>query len=169
MDQVSTGFAFMYQLIRLHQSPIAFDAIHQSSNVRNTSSTLQDQIEYHPQEFQPFQSFPIIRAILTEFYTYITSHQHKQGNNLQAGLKFVRKHLAKEDRKVEGPVIVITGASRGIGKAVALALGKAGCKVLVNYARSSKKTEEVCKEVIDPHNEVVSSFDPIRHQIRDDE
>lgn len=31
--------------------------------------------------------------------------------------------------KVEGPVVVVTGASRGIGKAIALSLGKAGCKV----------------------------------------
>lgn len=49
--------------------------------------------------------------------------------------------------KVEAPVVVVTGASRGIGKAVALALGKAGCKVLVNYARSSKEAEEVCKQI----------------------
>ncbi|KAH0690229.1 hypothetical protein KY290_019877 [Solanum tuberosum] len=48
---------------------------------------------------------------------------------------------------VEAPVVVITGASRGIGRAVALALGKAGCKVLVNYARSSKGAEEVSKEI----------------------
>ncbi|KAK4492703.1 hypothetical protein RD792_003523 [Penstemon davidsonii] len=50
-------------------------------------------------------------------------------------------------QKVEAPVVIITGASRGIGKAVALTLGKAGCKVLVNYARSSKEAEEVCKEI----------------------
>ncbi|KAI5352052.1 PREDICTED: 3-oxoacyl- [Prunus dulcis] len=49
--------------------------------------------------------------------------------------------------KVEGPVVVVTGASRGIGKAIALSLGKAGCKVLVNYARSSKEAEEVSKEI----------------------
>ncbi|GFP88350.1 3-oxoacyl-[acyl-carrier-protein] reductase chloroplastic [Phtheirospermum japonicum] len=50
-------------------------------------------------------------------------------------------------QKVEAPVVIVTGASRGIGKAVALAMGKSGCKVLVNYARSSKEAEEVCKEI----------------------
>ncbi|XP_022776258.1 3-oxoacyl-[acyl-carrier-protein] reductase 4-like isoform X1 [Durio zibethinus] len=50
-------------------------------------------------------------------------------------------------QKVEAPVAIVTGASRGIGKAVALALGKAGCKVLVNYARSSKEAEDVSKEI----------------------
>lgn len=50
-------------------------------------------------------------------------------------------------QSVEAPVVVVTGASRGIGKAIALALGKKGCKVLVNYARSSKEAEEVTKEI----------------------
>ncbi|CAK8567200.1 unnamed protein product [Lathyrus sativus] len=50
-------------------------------------------------------------------------------------------------QKVEAPVVIVTGASRGIGRAIALALGKAGCKVLVNYARSSKEAEEVSKEI----------------------
>ncbi|XP_015079822.1 3-oxoacyl-[acyl-carrier-protein] reductase 4-like [Solanum pennellii] len=53
----------------------------------------------------------------------------------------------KAAAKVEAPVVIVTGASRGIGKAIALALGKAGCKVLVNYARSSKEAEEVSKEI----------------------
>ncbi|KAM7250962.1 hypothetical protein ACFE04_022845 [Oxalis oulophora] len=48
---------------------------------------------------------------------------------------------------VESPVVIITGASRGIGKAIALSLGNQGCKVLVNYARSSKDAEQVCKEI----------------------
>jgi hypothetical protein len=33
-------------------------------------------------------------------------------------------------KAVEAPVAVVTGASRGIGKAIALALGAAGCKVI---------------------------------------
>jgi hypothetical protein len=32
--------------------------------------------------------------------------------------------------RLEAPVAVVTGASRGIGRAIAVALGKAGCKVL---------------------------------------
>ncbi|KAJ3675725.1 hypothetical protein LUZ60_004767 [Juncus effusus] len=59
----------------------------------------------------------------------------------------VEQATVKEEQKVEAPVAIVTGASRGIGKAVALALGKAGCKVLVNYARSAKEAEEVSKEI----------------------
>eukprot|EP00246_Nothoceros_aenigmaticus_P002635 TRINITY_DN13495_c0_g1_i1.p1 TRINITY_DN13495_c0_g1~~TRINITY_DN13495_c0_g1_i1.p1 ORF type:complete len:336 (-),score=65.43 TRINITY_DN13495_c0_g1_i1:667-1674(-) len=48
---------------------------------------------------------------------------------------------------VEAPVSIVTGASRGIGREIALALGGAGGKVLVNYARSSKEAEEVAQEI----------------------
>ncbi|KAL2343433.1 hypothetical protein Fmac_004718 [Flemingia macrophylla] len=46
-------------------------------------------------------------------------------------------------QNMEAPVVVVTGASRGIGRAIALSLGKAACKVLVNYARSYTQAEEV--------------------------
>lgn len=59
----------------------------------------------------------------------------------------VEQATVEETPKVDTPVVIITGASRGIGKAIALAMGKAGCKVLVNYARSSKEAEEVSKEI----------------------
>uniref|UniRef100_A0A0R5QM78 3-oxoacyl-[acyl-carrier-protein] reductase n=1 Tax=Salvia miltiorrhiza TaxID=226208 RepID=A0A0R5QM78_SALMI len=65
----------------------------------------------------------------------------------KAQVATVEQAATEAPQKVEAPVVVITGASRGIGKAVALALGKAGCKILVNYARSSSEAEEVCKEI----------------------
>jgi len=39
------------------------------------------------------------------------------------------KLRTEETRILEAPVVIITGASRGIGKAIALTLGRAGCKV----------------------------------------
>ncbi|CAA7023595.1 unnamed protein product [Microthlaspi erraticum] len=59
----------------------------------------------------------------------------------------VEESIGEAAQKVESPVVVVTGASRGIGKAIALSLGKQGCKVLVNYARSAKEAEEVSKEI----------------------
>ncbi|GKV14700.1 hypothetical protein SLEP1_g25532 [Rubroshorea leprosula] len=59
----------------------------------------------------------------------------------------VQQASTEAGQKVEAPVVIVTGASRGIGRAIALALGKAGCKVLVNYARSSKEAEEVSNEI----------------------
>ncbi|XP_042402610.1 3-oxoacyl-[acyl-carrier-protein] reductase, chloroplastic-like isoform X1 [Zingiber officinale] len=59
----------------------------------------------------------------------------------------VEQPITAKAQKLEAPVVIVTGASRGIGKAIALKLGKAGCKVLVNYARSSKEAEEVSKEI----------------------
>ncbi|KAI8526916.1 hypothetical protein RHMOL_Rhmol12G0035900 [Rhododendron molle] len=65
----------------------------------------------------------------------------------KAQVTTVAQASIESTQSVEAPVVVVTGASRGIGRAIALALGKAGCKVLVNYARSLKEAEEVCKEI----------------------
>lgn len=46
-----------------------------------------------------------------------------------------------------GPVCVVTGASRGIGAAIALALGSAGARVVVNYAASEGPANEVCAQI----------------------
>lgn len=46
-------------------------------------------------------------------------------------------------------VAIVTGASRGIGKAIALELGSKGCKVAVNYSSSSAAAEEVAQQIID--------------------
>jgi 3-oxoacyl-[acyl-carrier protein] reductase len=44
-------------------------------------------------------------------------------------------------------VALVTGASRGIGRATAIALAATGVKVVVNYAQSSGAAEEVVQEI----------------------
>ncbi len=46
-------------------------------------------------------------------------------------------------QRLTGQVAVITGGSRGIGKAIALALAAEGAAVVVNYAASSQAAEEI--------------------------
>lgn len=56
----------------------------------------------------------------------------------------------------EGGVAVVTGGSRGIGKSIALALGAAGCKVVVNYAASAAGAEGVVAEIKEGGGEAVA-------------
>ena len=44
-------------------------------------------------------------------------------------------------------VAIVTGGSRGIGKAIAIALAEAGANILLNYSRSDKQADEVKKQV----------------------
>lgn len=44
-------------------------------------------------------------------------------------------------------VVIITGASRGLGKKLALKFGKKGERVLVNYKESKEEAEEVAEEI----------------------
>jgi len=48
---------------------------------------------------------------------------------------------------LEEKVAIVTGASRGLGRAVAFALAGAGAKVVVNYAGSADKAAEVVDEI----------------------
>jgi 3-oxoacyl-[acyl-carrier protein] reductase len=49
--------------------------------------------------------------------------------------------------KLKGKTALVTGASRGIGRATALALAQAGAQVLVHYGSSEKEADAVVAEI----------------------
>lgn len=60
--------------------------------------------------------------------------------------------MAADDPKV----CVVTGSSRGIGRAVAEAFASAGCKVVINYASSSQAAEDAVAKVKDLGGDAVA-------------
>lgn len=74
------------------------------------------------------------------------------------GISFRRglSMTAAATASLEGKTALVTGASRGIGKAIALALAAVGAKVAVNYARSAEAAEAVVKEIADMGGEAIA-------------
>jgi 3-oxoacyl-[acyl-carrier protein] reductase len=55
--------------------------------------------------------------------------------------------LPEDLQNLRGKVAIVTGASRGIGRAIALELAKQGATVAVNYANSSNAATEVVETI----------------------
>ncbi|MUL39295.1 3-oxoacyl-[acyl-carrier-protein] reductase [Gloeocapsopsis dulcis] len=55
--------------------------------------------------------------------------------------------LPENLQRLREQVAIVTGASRGIGKAIALSLASEGASVVVNYASSSNAAEQVVEEI----------------------
>ena len=67
---------------------------------------------------------------------------------------------------LEGKVAVVTGASRGIGREVALTLAGYGAKVIVNYCGSREKAEEVVASIKENvYQGDVSDFDTAKEMM----
>ena len=49
--------------------------------------------------------------------------------------------------RLEGKTALVTGASRGIGRAIAIVLAREGAKVAINYSTSASKAKEVAEEI----------------------
>lgn len=57
---------------------------------------------------------------------------------------------------LQGKVALVTGASRGIGKAIAVELGKRGAKVIVNYSKSAEGANEAVEAIKATGSEAVA-------------
>ncbi len=49
--------------------------------------------------------------------------------------------------RLDGKAVLVTGASRGIGRAIAIELAKEGAKVAINYQSNDAKAQEVADEI----------------------
>ncbi|MBI2100983.1 3-oxoacyl-ACP reductase FabG [Candidatus Woesearchaeota archaeon] len=50
-------------------------------------------------------------------------------------------------KRLEGKVAVVTGSNRGIGKGIAIALAKEGCRVVVNSYREDEEAKNTVEEI----------------------
>jgi len=55
--------------------------------------------------------------------------------------------MLQEMHDLTDKVAVVTGGSRGIGKAIVLALAEAGADILLNYSRSDKAADQIKKQI----------------------
>ena len=70
-----------------------------------------------------------------------------------------------KNKILSGKVALVTGASRGIGKSIALSLGELGAEVIVNYSASDVSAEEVTKSI---NNKGGSSY-KLKFDVSDEE
>ena len=58
--------------------------------------------------------------------------------------------------KLQDRVAIVTGAGRGIGRAVALGLAQEGARVVVNYSRSVEAAESVVQQIAERGGEAIA-------------
>ncbi len=69
--------------------------------------------------------------------------------------------MTKSD--IEGKIALVTGASKGIGRSVALELANKGVRVAINYHTSDKAAEDVVDAIIDQGGEAIAIKADVSH------
>ncbi|MCD6518326.1 MAG: 3-oxoacyl-[acyl-carrier-protein] reductase [Anaerolineae bacterium] len=59
-------------------------------------------------------------------------------------------------KRLQGRVAIVTGSSRGIGRAIALELARQGCKVVVNYRSNAEAAQEVLQRIQEEGGEAIA-------------
>lgn len=66
--------------------------------------------------------------------------------------------------EIRNKVALVTGASRGIGREAALALSRAGCRVVINYRHSSASAEALAEQIaLEGNRAIALAADVSRH------
>ena len=71
--------------------------------------------------------------------------------------------------ELEGRVALVTGASRGMGRAIALKLGSMGARIAVNYVAVDPQNELDAREVVDRLSEMRVDAFAVEADVRDGE
>ena len=56
------------------------------------------------------------------------------------------------DLNFRDKVAIVTGGSRGLGKAICLALAEEGAKLTINYCRRSEPAEQLAQQINDTYD-----------------
>lgn len=73
------------------------------------------------------------------------------------------ERLAPRTGRLAGQAAIVTGAARGIGRAIALALAREGASVAVNYRTQAKAAEEVVRLILEMGGDAV----PVQADVTD--
>ncbi|KAI9055408.1 hypothetical protein LZ554_000362 [Drepanopeziza brunnea f. sp. 'monogermtubi'] len=72
------------------------------------------------------------------------------------GIADVRGPLGLGSASLAGKVALVTGSGRGIGREMALELGRRGAKVVVNYAHASEAATEVVSQIKESGSDAIA-------------
>ena len=72
---------------------------------------------------------------------------HSKRSRSAASKTEKRLDVLPRPASLEGKTAIVTGSSKGLGRAMALALGEAGARVVVNYYNGKERAEETCAEL----------------------